>query len=125
MTRRLGRHWRRDLRGGCAIDVPGGSCGALRGWDRGGGYGSVIRLGERGLEGRIGWSVGDGLTGKMEGGGGGRNVQLLLAFRCRGWVGVGRGWGAALVLGVGGRGLSGCCRLGGLGWMHRAHPAEG
>lgn len=57
MTRRLRRHRRRDLYGGRAIDVPGGSCGTLRGWDGGGWYRSVIHLREWGLEGGIGWSA--------------------------------------------------------------------
>ncbi len=109
--------------------MPGGCRGALCGRDGRGWYRSVVRLGEWRLGGRIhrlasGWSgTGNGRAGEMG------NVQLLLllTFRCRGWVGVGegRGWGGASVLGVEGRGLSGCCRWGGLGWMLRRHLVGG
>lgn len=57
MTRRLGRHWRRHLRGGRAVDVPRGRRGTLRGWSGGRWYGSVVRLGEQGLGWLVGWLV--------------------------------------------------------------------
>ena len=63
--------------------------------------------------------------GKLEEVGRAGDVQLPLAFRYRGWVGVDHGLGGALVREVGGRGSSGCCRLRESGWIHRRHLAGG
>ena len=112
MTCRFRRHWRRDFRGARAIDVSGGRCGALRGRNGSGRYGSVVHLGECGLECRI-----DPLAGDPERKGVGermweRTPASGISVSMLGW---GRAWlGGSMGSGVGTSGIEWMLSIGGI-----------